>query len=76
MSTEPASVQSANWKDCVRLDSDAVEVAIDEWQKLCWSAGKASWCPVDRSEQNALGKWAGGHWLDQDKLPEIHSQID
>jgi hypothetical protein len=35
------SVQSVNWKDCVRLDSHAVEVVFDEWQKLRWSAGKA-----------------------------------
>jgi hypothetical protein len=48
MSTGPAddskfddSVQNVNWKDCVPLDSDPVEVVIDEWQKCCWSAGKA-----------------------------------
>jgi hypothetical protein len=34
------SVQNVKWKDYVRVDSDAVEVAIDDWKKLRWSAGK------------------------------------
>jgi hypothetical protein len=39
-STFDDSVQNVKWKNCVRLDSDAVEVAIDDWQKLRRSAGK------------------------------------